>query len=63
MFCRLICDTNGFTGKEGCLSSVLLMSLLSVVIIVVLFFFSVVLFSKEYLMVFLAGHSEGNRNI
>ena len=42
------------------------MSLLIVVIIVVLFpplNFSVVLFSKKYLMAFLAGHSRGNRNI
>ena len=42
------------------------MSLLIVVIIAVLFpplNFSVVLFSKKYLMVFLAGHSRGNRNI
>ena len=42
------------------------MSLLIVVIIVVLFpplYFSVVLFSKKYLMAFLAGHSGGNRSI
>ena len=66
MFCRLTCDKSGVTWKEGYFSFVLFMSLLIVVIIVVLFpplNFSVVLFSKKYLMAFLAGHSRGNRNI